>query len=147
MGTVGTVVGGGIGVEMLGWWHWGGDSWRGGIGVVTKVRWGRWGQWGHWWGGDIGVVMSGMGTVGTVGTVVGGGVGVEMLGWRCWGDGTRVVTRVGWGQWGHWWGGGIGVVVRVGWGCWGRWWGVVLGWRCWGDGTGVATIGAVALGW
>ena len=38
---------------LVGWWHWGGD--KGGMGM--------------------------MGTVGTVGTLVGGGIGVEMLGW------------------------------------------------------------------
>ena len=44
----------------------------------TVVRW--WHQGG------------GKGGMGIMGMVVGGGVGVEMLGWRCWGGGTGVVT-------------------------------------------------------
>ena len=55
MGMMGTVVGGGTGVEMLGWGCWGG-----GTGVVTKVEWGRWGQQGHCWGGDVGMVTMGL---------------------------------------------------------------------------------------
>ena len=59
VGTVGIVVGSGIGVEMLGWWHWGGDNWSGGIGVVTDMGWERWGQRGHWVGG-VGMVTVGL---------------------------------------------------------------------------------------
>ena len=48
------------------------------------------------------------------------------MGWRCWGGGTGVVTKVGRGQWGqlghwggdHWWGGGLGVEM-LGWWHWG----------------------------